>query len=226
MSLSRIFHRVFVHDFGLKLISLLLAFGLWLTVAGSPPAEIETRVPIEFHDLPENMEIDSATFTEAQVRVRGTERVIRRLRSTDIHVEVNLSGVRPGQRTFDLTARQVRLPQDIDVVQIIPGQFQLSFDTRLNRAVTIHPRVTGTFATGLRIRQVTSDPPSVAITGPRRRVEAVEAAITDPVDATGTMDQATFITQAYVPDPMIQVVHPRPIRVTVIMEQEKGKKTD
>ena len=226
MSLSGIFHRVFVHDFGLKLISLLLAFGLWLIVASSPPAEIETRVPIEFHNLPENMEIDSATFTEAQVRVRGTERVIRRLRPADIHVEVNLSGVRPGQRTFDLTARQVRLPQDIDVVQIIPGQFQLSFDALLNRTVTIHPRVTGTFATGLRISKVIADPPSITVTGPRRRVEAVEAAITDPVDASGTIDQGTFITQAYVPDPLIQVVHPAPIRVTVMMEREKGNKTE
>jgi YbbR domain-containing protein len=222
LSLSRIFHRLFVHNFGLKLISLLLACGLWLMVASSPLAEIETRVPIEFHNLPENMEIDSATFTEAQVRVRGPERVIRRLRSTDIHVEVNLLGVRPGQRTFDLKARQVRLPQDIDVVQIIPSQFQLSFDTLLNRTVMIHPRVTGTFATGLRISQVIADPPSIAITGPRRRVESVEAAITDPVDASGTIDHATFITQVYVPDPLIQVVHPTPIRVTVMMEREKA----
>ena len=225
MSFSGIFHQVFVHNFGLKLISVLLALGLWLTVASSPQAEIETRVPIEFHNLPENMEIDSATFTEAQVRVRGPERVIRRLRPTDIHVELNLSGVRPGQRTFDLTARQVRLPQDIDVVQIIPGQFQLSFDTLLDRTVTVHPRVTGTFAAGLRISRVTADPASIAIIGPRRRVEAVEAAITDVVDASGTIDQATFVTQAYVPDPLIQVVHPAPVRVTVMMEREQRTNT-
>jgi hypothetical protein len=32
------------------------------------------------------------------------------------------------------------------------------------------------------------------------------------------MTRATFTTQAYVPDPLIQVVRPTPIRVTVIME--------
>jgi len=222
LSISGVFHHLFVRNFSLKLISLLLAFGLWLAVATSPTAEIESRVPIEFHNLPENMEIDSATFTEAQVRVRGPERVIRRLRPTDIHVEVNLSGVRPGERTFDLSARQVRLPQDIDVVQIVPGQFQLSFDTLLKRTVTIRPRVTGTFASGLRITQIIADPPSIAIIGPRRRVEAVEAAITDAVDASGTVDHATFTTQAYVPDPLIQVVRPAPVRVTVMMERENA----
>jgi hypothetical protein len=66
--------------------------------------------------------------------------------------------------------------------------------------------------------------PSVTITGPRRRVEAVEAATTDPVDASGVMTRATFVTQAYVPDPLIQVVHPTPIRVTVIMEVRETRK--
>ena len=62
------------------------------------------------------------------------------------------------------------------------------------------------------------------ITGPLRRVEAVEAAITDPVDVSGAMTRASFVTQAYVPDPLIQVAHPTPIRVTVIMEGSGDEK--
>jgi hypothetical protein len=34
---------------------------------------------------------------------------------------------------------------------------------------------------------------------------------------SGTMERGTFITHAYVPDPLVQVVRPVPIRVTVIM---------
>jgi hypothetical protein len=68
--------------------------------------------------------------------------------------------------------------------------------------------VTGTFASGMRVAQVIADPSSVMITGPQRRVDAVEAATTDPVDASGAMTRASFVTQAYVPDPLIQVVHP------------------
>jgi diadenylate cyclase len=218
------FRRTFVHNYGLKLISLLLAIGLWLVVARDPIAEVEIKVPIEFHNLPENLEIDSASFTEAQVRVRGSERVIHRLRPADVRVEIALADVRPGNRTFDLTSRHVHLPQDLEVVQIVPGQFQLSFDNRLTRTVEIRPRVTGTFASGMRVAQIVADPPNIMITGPRRRVEAVETATTDPVDASGTMDRASFVTQAYVPDPLIQVVHPTPIRVTVIMERSGEEK--
>jgi len=68
--------------------------------------------------------------------------------------------------------------------------------------------VTGNFASGVRVARVVADPPNVEITGPRRRVDAVEAATTDPVDVSGAMTRAAFLTQAYVPDPLIQVVHP------------------
>jgi YbbR domain-containing protein len=116
------------------------------------------------------------------------------------------------------------VPQDLEVVQIIPGQFHLSFDQRSSRVVEVRPRVTGIFASGMRVAQVIADPPNVVITGPQRRVEAVEAATTDPVDVSGAMTRATFVTQAYVPDPLIQVVHPTPIRVTVIMEGSGDQK--
>jgi len=218
------FQRTFVHNIGLKLVSLLLAIGLWFAVARSPIAEVEMKVPIEFHNLPDNLEIDSASFTEAQIRIRGPERVIHRLQITDVRAEIDLTSVRPGERTFDLTGRQVHVPQDLEVVQIIPGQFHLSFDNRETRVVEVRPRVTGNFASGMRVKQVIADPPTVMITGPRRRVDAVEDAITDPVDISGAMTRASFVTQAYVPDPLIQVVHPTPIRVTVIMERSGDEK--
>jgi YbbR domain-containing protein len=210
--------RIFVHNAGLKFVSLLLAIGLWMAVARDPIEEVELNVPIEFRNLPDNLEIDSASFTKAQIRLRGPERVIHRLDTTDVRAQIDLTGVRPGERTFDLTGRQIRVPEEVNVVQIIPGQFHLSFDNRAKRVIEVRPRVTGTFASGVRVAQVIADPANIEIIGPRRRVDAVEAAITDPVDVSGVMTRASFVTQAYVPDPLIQVVHPAPIRVTVIME--------
>lgn len=214
------FRRVFLENFILKLVSLLLAIGLWLAVASAPPAAIEMRVPIEFRNLPENLEIDSASFTEAQVRLRGPERVLHSIGPADVRAEVDLSSVQPGERTFDLTSRQIHVPYDVEVEQIIPGQFHLSFDIRETRTVEVHPRVTGNFAKGLQVAQVSADPPTITVVGPRRRVDALEAATTDPVDASGTITRASFTTQVFVGDPLVQVVHPSPIRVTVIMGRD------
>jgi len=209
-------------NFGYKVVSLALAVGLWLALARDPAASVAVTVPIEFHNIPSNLEISSVNIPEAQVRVRGPERLIHELRPQEVHVEVDLSGVKPGERTFDLTAQQVRQPRDLEVAQVIPSQVRLSFDTPLIRQVEVRPRVIGTFAGGYRIAEVLADPPALSISGPKHRVEVVEAATTDPVDATGNMGRSTFVTNAFVPDPLVQIVHPVPVRVTVIMEKTQA----
>jgi YbbR domain-containing protein len=213
---------VFAH-FGYKVVSLGLALGLWLAISRDPVAAVGITVPIEFHNIPSKLEISSLDIPEAQVRVRGPERLIHDLRPQEVHVEVDLTGVKPGERTFDLTAQQVRQPRDLEVVQVIPSQVRLSFDIGLTRQVEVRPRVIGTFATGYRIAQVLADPAAILISGPKQRVKTVEAATTDPVDASGTMEHATFVVNAFVPDPLVQIVRPAPIRVTVIMEKSPGE---
>ena len=213
--------RWVLHNFWLKALSLLIATGLWLVISpDQEPAEVAIRVPIEFRHVPQGLEISSATIPEAQIRVRGPERLIRDLRSTDLHAELELADAQAGDRTFDLTAQQISHQRELHVVQVVPGQVHLSFDTRLIRNdVEIHPRVTGVFVAGEQIAKVLVDPERITIMGPRHHVEMLDAATTDPIDASGTRTQATFVTNVYVADALVQVVQPTPVRVTVIMEK-------
>src|SRR5580693_9632024 len=135
--------RWVLHNFWLKILSVLIATGLWLAISpDQEPAEVAVRVPIEFQHVPSDLEISSVTIPEAQIRVRGPERLIRELRSTDIHAELELGDAKPGERTYDLTAQQIRHQRELHVVQVVPGQVHLSFDMRLTRGdVEIHPRV-------------------------------------------------------------------------------------
>ncbi len=212
------FRRWVLHNFWLKVLSLLLATGLWMAISpDQQPAEVAIRVPIEFQHVPPYLEISSETIPEAQIRVRGPERMVRSLRSVDLHPELDLADAKPGERTFDLTAQQVRHQRDLQVVQVVPGRVHLSFDTRLTRDVEIRPRVEGNFANGEQIAKIIVSPQRITITGPQHHVETVVAATTDPVDASGTRTQATFLTNVYIADPLVQVVNPTSVSVTVIM---------
>jgi YbbR domain-containing protein len=216
------FQRAVLHNLGLKVIALALAVGLWLAIARDPVAEIAVDIPVEIRNLPQDLEISSEVVPKAQVRLRGPQRIIHELQSSDVYAAIEFNGVRPGERTFDLTALQIHQPAGLEVVQIVPSQFHLAFDVRLTREVPVQPRVTGSFAQGYRIGQVVANPATVSITGPKGRVEAVESATTEPIDVSGAMNRATFVRHAYVSDPLVQVTHPDPVRITVIMEQASG----
>ena len=154
------FQRYVLHNFGLKVLSLLLATGLWFLISpDEQPAEVAVRAPIVFQHVPSQLEISSEVIPEAQIRVRGPERVIRQLQANEIHAEIELADVKPGDRTFDLTSQQVRHPRDVTVMQVVPSQLHLAFDTRMTREVEIHPRATGNFPDGEQIVKVDADPP-------------------------------------------------------------------
>lgn len=212
--------RYVLHNLGLKVLSLVLATGMWFMISrDEQPAEVAVRAPIVFQHMPGQMEISSESVPEAQIRVRGPERLIRQLRVNEVQAEIDLAGVKSGERTFDLTSHQVRRPRELEVVQIVPSQLHLSFDTKVSRQVEVHPRVTGVFATGEQIVQVLADPSHIMITGPRHHVETIDAATTDPIDATGTLGSAVFSTNVYVPDPLVQVEQATSIHVTVIVQK-------
>jgi YbbR domain-containing protein len=211
--------RHVLHNLGLKLISLALAAVMWMAIAHDPVAIVPIEVPIEFRNVPKNLEISTEHIPTAQIRLRGPERLMRGLQPSDVRLEIDLAGTKPGERTFDLTAQQVHQPYNLEVVLVVPSQLHLTFDTELTRQVEIRPRVVGALAPGYSIAQVVVNPPVITVTGPHKRVQAVEDAITDPVDVSGMMDRGTFVTHAYVSDPMVQIVDPAPIRVTVIMQK-------
>ena len=214
------FKRYVIHNFSLKFLSLMLATGLWFMIArDEQPAEVAIRAPIVFQHVPEQLEISSESIPEAQIRVRGPERMIRQLKTNEVQAEIDLTGVKSGERTFDLTSQQVRHPRDVEVKQVVPSQLHLAFDTRSTREVEIRPRVTGNFATGEQIVKVDTDPRRITITGPRHHVEKIDAATTDPIDATGTLGSAVFTTNVYVSDPLVQVERATSIRVTVVVQK-------
>jgi YbbR domain-containing protein len=215
-----LFNRYVVHNFWLKLLSLLLAAGLWWRISPEEePAVVILHAPIVFQHVPDHLEISSESVPDAQIRVRGPERVIRQLQANEVHAEIDLADAKAGERTYDLTSQQVRHPSDVRIMQVVPSQLHLAFDTRMTREVEIHPRVTGIFPEGEQVAHVEVDPPKVTITGPRDHVLRVDAATTDPVDATGVRGSGVFTANVFVSDPLVQVVQPVSIRVTVVLQK-------
>jgi YbbR domain-containing protein len=208
--------RYVFHNLGLKLVSLLIAVLLWTAIARQPVAEIAINVPIEFVNAPSDLEISSEAIPQIQVRLRGYSGVLRDMKASQIHASIDLSNARPGERTYDLPTSRIHAPREVEVEEVIPSQFRISFDTRSTRSVSVVPRVIGTSAPGYRLQEVTVDPPNVAVAGPAHRLDNLQSVNTDPVDASGVIGHATFSTHAYVSDPMLRLVTPSTVHVTVV----------
>ncbi len=215
------FRRNILHNIGLKILSLCIAVLLWMAIAREPRPEVALTVPIEFHNAPENLEISSEAIPQVQVRARGPAGVVHSLGTADVHAVIDLATATPGEHTYDLAVSRIRVPQDVEVLQVIPSQFRISFDNRASKKVEVHPRVIGVTAPGFRLEDVKVDPDSVIINGPEKRVIAIDSVITDPVDASGVMGHATFNTHIYVSDPLVRLSGNSTARVTVVTDTRR-----
>ena len=216
MSARDFLRRHVFHNLALKITSLLLAVGLWVAVTSSPPSEVVVNTAIIFRNMPADLEISSETLPSVQIRVRGPERVVRRLETSEVRAELDLTGIKPGEHTFDLT-KAITVPDRLEVSQVVPSEVHVLLDSRHTRKVPVKPRVIGASPAEY---QATADPPQVEIIGPRKEVEAVGEAITDPVDVTGVRDSITVTRPAYVSDPLVQVKDSNPVRITITIQKE------
>jgi YbbR domain-containing protein len=214
-SLRNFFRKYVLKNFGLKMVALAVAVLMWWVVGRDPTIEIPMTVPLEFYHAPDNLDMNSDGPLQAQITMRGPERLLRQIDPSEVHAVIDLQGAVPGERTFELTPKQIHVPRNAEVMQVTPATFHISFDRSATRLVEVQPRIIGTLLSGYGITEVKADPSQITIVGPEKRVDAVENAVTDPVDATGVVGKATFTTHAYVADPLVRVQKPGAIHVTV-----------
>lgn len=211
---------------GLKALSLALAVLLWLAISRDQLVERSLRVPLEYQNIPEGLEIVGDPPGMVDVRVRGASGALGRLDSGEVVAVLDLGAARPGPRLFHLLTDQVRAPFGVTVAQISPPTVSLEFERTGSKTVPVNPAVEGEPAAGYVVARVTSDPPTVVVTGPASRLERLEEATTEPVSVqdraapvrdvvtVGVVDSALRLVEARTATVLVDVV-PAPIERTI-----------
>ncbi|MBV8207805.1 MAG: YbbR-like domain-containing protein [Acidobacteria bacterium] len=212
--------RWLVHNLWLKLLALGIAVLLWSAVAREPRVEVAHTVPVEFANVPQGLAINTDKVPEVQIWLSGPERVVRGVSPQDLHPVIDLNSISPASsdRTFSLGKKQIKAPEGIEIAEVVPSEFHLSFDVLATRRVPVKPRVTSA-GEGFQVVNIATEPPEVTIQGPRSRVNAVDLATTDAIDALGVRGSQAVTVTPYVNDPLVRVLQPSAVRVIILTEK-------
>jgi YbbR domain-containing protein len=154
--LARLFRRL-----GLKLVSVILAAALWLLVSGEQTVERALPVPLEYTNLPRQLELVGEPPASVDVRVRGASGTLSRIAAGELVAVLDVRNAKPGQRLYHLTTAEVRAPFGVEVVQVTPSNVSMLFEQSETKSVRIVPEVEGEPATGFAVDTITVDPPAV-----------------------------------------------------------------
>ncbi len=200
---------------GLKVLSVALAVLLWLAISRDQLVERSLRVPLEYQNIPEGLEIVGDPPGVVDVRVRGASGALGRLEAGEVVAVLDLQAARPGQRLFHLLTDQVRSPFGIQVAQISPPTVSLEFEKTGQKAVPVKPAVEGEPAPGYVVAHVASDPATVMVTGPESRLKRLAEATTEPVSVQDASRPVRDVVTVGVVDSALRLLEARTATVTV-----------
>ncbi|MEO5820719.1 MAG: CdaR family protein [Vicinamibacteraceae bacterium] len=200
---------------GLKVLSIALAGAIWLTVGDQRAIERTMRVPLEYHNLPGNLELMASPPDTVEVRLRGPSGTIGRLLPGEVVAVLDLTAARPGTRLFHMLADEVRVPYGVGVSQVNPAALPLTFEPSASRSVPVVPVVDGEPAAGYRVGRILSSPEQVTVIGPTSHVASVTSATTEAVsvgNATTTVVDRVVIGVA---NELVRLNQPQSANVSV-----------
>lgn len=107
-------------DFSLKLLAVVIAVLLWLSVTDDRIIERGFQVPLDFENVPQTLRIAGDTPDIVRIRLRGPADAVDGVEPEDLAAVLDLSGRRPGQQVFDTLADSVRTPPGVEVTSVVP----------------------------------------------------------------------------------------------------------
>jgi YbbR domain-containing protein len=203
------------HNWFLKVFSLILATMLWMAVAHETSSEIGMEVPLEYRNIPQQLEITGDAATAVQVRLRGSSNVIKGITPQDVATTIDLSGMRPGEKIVPLSPQNVDAPFGADVVRVNPSSVRFNLERTATKEVFVVPMISGEPAAGYDVGDVRINPSKVQIEGPESRVMTLDSIPTLPIRIDRRQTQVAQAAELDVADPQIRLQRPSPVQIII-----------
>ncbi len=138
--LSRWFRKIFVDDWLMKLLALIITLALWFGVSGLRE-EITTRLEnVKLKPrISNDLEITNPPPASVTLVVSGDRRKIDPIKTENLVVSLDLSGVEAGEQTIELTPENVsvELPTGVKIEEIQPNKIAIKLENAIEREIPV-----------------------------------------------------------------------------------------
>ncbi|MGH2571497.1 MAG: CdaR family protein [bacterium] len=204
-----------------KLLSLVIAVGLWFSVTQQLEFEQTLVFPIEYANRPAGLTPIDALPTEAKARVRGRGKFLR-YALRDAVCRVDLSGNQVGLNTIAVNGANVIVAGDTPVSRIViedPPFITAEFDETVIRDVPITVDVIGQPAPRYtQVGRTFVNPPIARVKGPRRLVDEIALVPTVQVGIGDTRNTVRKSVRLALPASGTVEVTPEMVEIGITIE--------
>ena len=218
----------FLGRLGLQLASLFLAFIVWFVVSAPRRERVSEKAfaaPLVLIGMPRDLVITTPVPDNVNVRMRGRVSQLRSLSSSNLEVTVDLSWATPGDATITLRPQAINVPAGVEVISIDPNKLRFRVEQLRQRVVPVRPFLVGNLPVGYVAGEPTVQPEQALISGPASQIRKITEVATERIIMTGRTETFTQNAAVVSDSPLVRVVEPLTVQVTVPVLGEVGPPT-
>jgi YbbR domain-containing protein len=167
-------------NFGLKVLAVVIAVGLW--VAGHRDVERAVEVPVEFRNIPSDLMVLENRVDYVVLRLTGPRTLVSTLDAGDLKLGVDLDGAKAGSVSYPLSSGSFNVPRGVTIARITPPVIHLQLEPVLRRVLPVTVRYVNKPPAGQQIGETSVEPQTVSVLGPAEEVRRLVSVETVPVD--------------------------------------------
>ena len=223
---EKVFRRIFLEDWSLKLLSLGIALVLWLVVTGQNQP-VTTHVTVQLNFVrPQSLEISNDPPKTVDVALLGSRTKLDKLSAPDLIATIDLTDMKAGERMIRLSERaQLSLPSGVRATGFSPSAVPIQLEPMIEKVIPVEPRLNGKPADGYELYSTSSDPPQVTVRGPAGRLNLLDKATTETIWMAGQKESFTAKSVAIdVADSKVELLDPA-VTVQITIGERRSEKT-
>lgn len=209
----------------LKLISLAFALLLWYFVVGEDKIDTTIYIPVEIVNLPRELIISNQFKKQLEATISGPRGLISSINRQRITKTINLAKATPGTIVIRNEPETIQFPRGIIVSRIQPTHITLLIDELIEKELPVKATTTGIPASGHELEEVTIDPQSIKISGPKAIIGNEKVLKAKTLDISGLKGPTTFQVPLVLRPELIELMGETVVTANVIIREKTVERT-
>jgi YbbR domain-containing protein len=223
---ERWLRKLFLEDWGLKLLALAITFVLWLGVTGqNKPVTLRVNgVQLNFLK-PEGFELSNDPPSTVDVTFTGSKDKLDRIEPRELIANVDLSDQKAGERIIKLTVNRVKmeLQEDVKIQGFHPGSLAVRLEPVIEAALAVEVKFEGKLPDGYELGNVTVNPSAIRLRGPADHINGLRKVMTETVWLDGKKESFSLPrVEINIPDAKIDILDPAVDIHVAVVEKRRG----
>ncbi len=215
-------------NWGMKLVSLFLAIGLWYYAVGEEEMTYTRLVPLEIKVENPQLSILKVYAENLEVTLTAPRALFSEIVSEKIFA-VHVIGKEvqtAGDYSFRVEPYEIKVPNtQIRIAKIEPAVIGVTLDEVITKKLKVTPSFLGEPAFGYKVVQeeIQMDPNAVLVEGPRGQLEKMESVETEKIDLVGRIRAFRRTVALDLPD-NVRSLNEAPIDIYIPIHEEVAEK--